>query len=205
MTSPDSRTEAAAPEVRVVDLRTVVGAAYAFAGCAAVVISLGVAPNADGLFGAALAALMVATAFTDARHFVVPNMLTGAAFVLALANAAVTGDTTAAADVGSSLMRAAATGGMFFALRAAYAALRERHGIGLGDVKLAAVAGAWVAWTTIPIVIEVAAVAAIGGYLFRQLSLGRPVRAAGRIPFGLYLAPAIWLGWLLEVTVLAAG
>jgi hypothetical protein len=29
------------------------------------------------------------------------------------------------------------------------------------------------------------------------------LRATGRLPFGLFLAPAIWLGWLLDATLLA--
>jgi leader peptidase (prepilin peptidase)/N-methyltransferase len=175
------------------------------AGGIAVAVSLAVAPGADGILGAALAVLMVAIALSDSRHFIVPNALTAAALVLALVNAAVSADDGIVEALGSGLLRAAVTGGIFFALRAAYAALRDRQGIGLGDVKLAGVAGAWVGWTTIPMVIEIAALAAIGGYLFRQLSHGRPVRAAGRIPFGLYLAPAIWLGWLLEATMLTTG
>ena len=28
--------------------------------------------------------------------------------------------------------------------------------------------------------------------------------ATARMPFGLFLAPAIWLGWLLEATLFAA-
>ena len=44
----------------------------------------------------------------------------------------------------------------------------------------------------------IAAVAALGTYLVRHYWLRRPVRRATRLPFGLFLAPAIWLGWLLQ-------
>ena len=91
----------------------------------------------------------------------------------------------------------------FFALRAVYHRIRGRQGIGLGDVKLAAVAGVWLEWTTIPIAIEIAALAALAGVAIRQLARGRPLHAQARLPFGLFLAPAIWLGWLLEATLLA--
>jgi hypothetical protein len=30
----------------------------------------------------------------------------------------------------------------------------------------------------------------------------RPLRLAGRLPFGLFLAPAVWLCWLLEVRLI---
>ena len=76
--------------------------------------------------------------------------------------------------------------------------LRGREGIGLGDVKLAGVAGAWLDWPIIPIAIEIAAVAALGAYLIRHFCFRRAVRPTTRMPFGLFLAPAIWIGWLLE-------
>jgi leader peptidase (prepilin peptidase) / N-methyltransferase len=93
----------------------------------------------------------------------------------------------------------------FLALRVTYHQIRGRQGIGLGDVKLAAVAGAWLEWTTIPIpiAIEIAALAALATIGTRQFARGRPLRATGRLPFGLFLAPAIWLGWLLEATLFA--
>jgi len=90
----------------------------------------------------------------------------------------------------------------FFGLRAVYRRLRGRHGIGLGDVKLAGVAGVWLDWSIIPVAIEIAAVAALGTYLIRHLWFRRALRPTTRLPFGLFLAPAIWIGWLLETTLL---
>jgi leader peptidase (prepilin peptidase) / N-methyltransferase len=94
--------------------------------------------------------------------------------------------------------------GCFFALRALYAWLRGREGIGLGDVKLAGAGGVWLAWSTIPVAIEIAALAALAVYVLRQLAGGDVMTATARMPFGLFLAPAIWLGWLLEATLFAA-
>jgi len=50
--------------------------------------------------------------------------------------------------------------------------------------------------------IEIAALSALAVYAFRQWVLGRPMRRMGRLPLGLFLAPAIWLCWLLEATLL---
>ena len=50
-------------------------------------------------------------------------------------------------------------------LMAGYRALRGRDGLGLGDVKLAAVAGAWLGLPVLFAAIELAALAAIGAYL----------------------------------------
>ena len=79
--------------------------------------------------------------------------------------------------------------------------MRGREGLGLGDVKLAGVAGAWLDWATVPLAAEVAALAALGCYVVGRISTGRPISATNRMPFGFFLAPAIWLGWLFEVAV----
>jgi leader peptidase (prepilin peptidase)/N-methyltransferase len=91
----------------------------------------------------------------------------------------------------------------FQVLRAGYRRLRGREGLGLGDVKLAGVAGAWLDWTMMPVAVEIAALSALVAYLLRVWIRRRPLRAAGRLPFGLFLAPAIWLSWLLQEILLS--
>ena len=99
-------------------------------------------------------------------------------------------------------MRGAVSALTFLSVRIIYRRLRGREGIGLGDVKLAGVAGAWLDWSIIPVAIEIAAVAALGTYLVRYVWFRRAVRPTMRLPFGLFLAPAIWISWLLETTLL---
>jgi leader peptidase (prepilin peptidase)/N-methyltransferase len=79
--------------------------------------------------------------------------------------------------------------------------LRGREGLGWGDVKLAGVAGVWLDLVMLPIAIEIAALGAIAVYLWRQYSRSRPLRLESRLPFGAFLAPSIWLGWLLEASL----
>ncbi|HYS49484.1 MAG TPA: A24 family peptidase [Xanthobacteraceae bacterium] len=179
-------------------------AAIGAVALAAAATSLAVAPGLRGVLGAGLALAMVAIAAIDARHFIIPDVLSGAAFALALANAAIDPWGTVLEGLGAALLRGAVLAASFFALRAVYYRIRGREGIGLGDVKLAGVAGAWLDWTTIPIAIEIAALAALAVYLLRQFAGRRPVSAMARLPFGLFLAPAIWLGWLLDATLLAS-
>jgi leader peptidase (prepilin peptidase)/N-methyltransferase len=184
-------------------LRT--GEIIAFAGVASIGVAASVILVPDdwrGVSGAGLAVLMVAIAWFDARRFIIPDELTAAALAFGLVYAAV-GDTEfwAQALVGSAL-RGAASALAFLGVRASYRRLRGREGIGLGDVKLAGVAGVWLDWSIIPIAIEIAAVVALGAYLIRYLWFRRAVRPTTRLPFGLFLAPAIWIGWLLETTVL---
>jgi leader peptidase (prepilin peptidase) / N-methyltransferase len=79
-----------------------------------------------------------------------------------------------------------------------YSRIRGREGIGLGDVKLAGVAGVWLDWSIAPVAIEIAALAALAAYTTRLLYKGRSVRPTNRLPFGLFFAPAIWICWLLQ-------
>ena len=87
----------------------------------------------------------------------------------------------------------------FLSLRVLYHRIRGYDGIGLGDVKLAGVAGVWLDWWVLPVAIEIAALAAIAVYAVRFLYGRRPsARLKAKLPFGLFLAPAIWVGWLLQ-------
>jgi leader peptidase (prepilin peptidase) / N-methyltransferase len=168
--------------------------ALGFAAFAVVAASLFAAPGVAGIFGAGLGILMLSIAVIDARHFIIPNALTLAALVLALINAGIREGWNGAI---MSVWRGAALALIFLVVRAAYRWLRGREGIGLGDVKLAGVAGAWLGWTMLPIAVEIAALAALAAYTVQWLRGGRAVQRTTRVPFGLFLAPAIWLCWLL--------
>ena len=149
---------------------------------------------------------MLAIAVSDLRHFIVPNVFTGTAFLLGLIAAALFGDPPGMQAVWAQavligVLRALATALPFLALMLAYEWWRGRPGLGLGDVKLAAVAGIWLDWITIVGVIEIAALTALAAYIVWRYVLRRPIAATTPLPFGLFLAPAIWFGWLAEVVL----
>jgi leader peptidase (prepilin peptidase)/N-methyltransferase len=89
-------------------------------------------------------------------------------------------------------------GAAFWLVRAAYGTLRGREGLGLGDVKLAAAAGAWTGWQDLPNVVLLAAVAALGLALVRAAHRRKGLAGTERIAFGAFLAPAIWVVWVLR-------
>jgi leader peptidase (prepilin peptidase) / N-methyltransferase len=173
-------------------------AAFAALACSIAIASLVAAPGTLGLFGGGLGVLMLAIAVADARAFIIPDKLTVAAILLALTNAANEGAGSMPENIAVAAWRGLALALAFFGLREIYVWVRHRHGIGLGDVKLAAVAGAWLDWTLIPVAIEIAALSALTFYLASQLVLRRPLCAAAKLPFGLFFAPAIWFCWLLN-------
>ncbi len=83
-----------------------------------------------------------------------------------------------------------------------YRAARGHDGLGLGDVKLAAAGGAWIGWTMLPVVIEIAALSALVVFLIAPRLAGRPAHWNARLPFGSFLAPAIWATWLIETRLI---
>ena len=182
--------------------RPLAACGIAAAAVAACVFSLIAAPGVGGILGAALALVAIAVAVIDARWFIIPNELSAAAFALGLMHAAVTEPSVLQAVLFAAL-RGAMIALLFLALREGYRRLRGRDGIGLGDVKLSAAAGAWLSWIAVPIAIEIAALAAIAAFAVRHYLGGRPLDAALKFPFGMFLAPSIWLAWLIDVTLLA--
>ena len=172
-------------------------AQYCLVGCVAltaIAASVLIVPGLAGVLGAGLGVVMLAIAVIDVRRFVIPNALTSTALGLALVSAGVQEQWD---GVLTALLRGAVAALSFLAARAIYRWLRQREGIGLGDVKLAGVAGVWLTWTMVPVAIEIAALAALAGYLLRWLA-GGPLQRQTRVPFGLFFAPAIWVCWLLD-------
>ena len=170
----------------------------AFALPAAILASLLAAPGPDGLCGACLAALMLAIAVSDTERYIIPNELTAAAVALALLRAATITPDAGWLGLAWAVIRAVAVALPLLALMAFYRRWRGRDGLGLGDIKLAAVAGAWLGWATIFAVLEVAALAALGAYLAVALLRRRALKGTAFLPFGAFLAPCIWLGWFAE-------
>ena len=177
--------------------------AWSLLGLIGAGLSIAVSPDARGLFGAALALLMLAIAISDARSFVIPDRFSITAFALALVFAAWFDGEPFPGAAAASLLRAAVTALPFFVLMVAYERLRGRPGLGLGDVKLAAVAGAWLDWYPIILAIEAAALAALAVYGVRRYLLHRPLDPTTAMPFGAFFAPAIWLSWLRDTAFLS--
>jgi len=171
---------------------------------AATAASLFAAPGPDGLFGALLAALMLAIAVIDSERYIIPNELSGAALVLALLRAGFVGPEADWHAVIWAALRALAVTLPLILLMTGYRRWRGRDGLGLGDIKLAAVAGAWLGFVTIFAVIELAALSALVAYAVNAYWRKRPLRAAAFLPFGAFLAPAIWIGWLAEALLNSA-
>ncbi len=89
--------------------------------------------------------------------------------------------------------------GVFWAIGRAYAALRGKEGLGLGDAKLLSAIGAWAGWTALPMTVLFGALASLAG-----AALAAALNGSGRLsaqteaPFGPGLALAGFIVFLLS-------
>ena len=103
----------------------------------------------------------------------------------------------------SEHLAAAAVGYLTLAgIAAAYRRLRGQEGLGLGDAKLLAAAGAWVGLLALPSVLLIACLAGFLGTGYLAAS-GERVHARLALPFGPALALGFWITWLYGPLVLA--
>jgi leader peptidase (prepilin peptidase) / N-methyltransferase len=165
---------------------------------ASTTVSIAVAPGWLGLAGAGLALVMLTIAVVDYRTFRIPNWLNLIGFILASIHAAALMPDAPLAALASASLRGTALAIVFLSLWLIYKCIRGREGMGLGDVKLAFVAGAWLDWAFIPVAVQLAAFAALTAYLFQYRFLGRSLSLTSRLPFGTFFAPAIWFAWICE-------
>jgi leader peptidase (prepilin peptidase) / N-methyltransferase len=144
--------------------------------CALVVIAKG--PDEDALLGLALVLLLVPITLIDLDHRIIPNRLTLTGAIVAPALLALT-----APEAIPEHLIAGAAGGGFFLL----AALAYPRGMGMGDVKLAAVLGLFLGRAVGPAVF----VALVAGTLVGAAVIARKGAQEGRktaVPFGPFLA-----------------
>jgi leader peptidase (prepilin peptidase)/N-methyltransferase len=148
-------------------------------------------PGFDAAAGAVLASVLIVLTVIDVRSFRLPDALTLPLTVLGIGFAQVLGwaswsDRVFAAAVGFLLL---------FVARALYYRVRGRQGLGLGDAKLFAAAGAWTGLEGLAGVLLsgcILALMCVGGLAMT----GRQVSARVALPFGPFLAAGIWLVWL---------
>ena len=134
---------------------------------------------------------LLALAWIDWDHLRLPDALTLPLVVAGLGAALLL-------DPGAAPEHAAAAALGYLALRGlavGYRALRGREGLGAGDAKLLAAAGAWVGVAALPTVVLGAALFGIGLAVATRLR-GHAVSRATPVPFGPGLCAALWLAWL---------
>jgi len=169
------------------------------AGLAGVALSLALLPLPASAFAAALAALAIFIAAVDIELLIIPDLANAAIFALGLVLTLIEAPRGGYAEaVLDALLRAAAAGGLLFLLRLAYARRTGVIGLGLGDIKLAAAGAPFLPWQTLPLALALAAGAGILVVVTRMVVRRESIDRRLELPFGAFLAPAIWLAFVLD-------
>jgi len=135
-----------------------------------------------GLVAILFSCVLVALAGIDLEHFLLPDLLTLPALVLGLL-VSLRADWIAPRQ---ALLGALLGGGALWLLARAWVLLRHEEGMGLGDVKMLAMVGAFLGWQGVLVTVFVGSLA--GALLGLSLiALGR-LDLGSRLPFGVFLA-----------------
>jgi leader peptidase (prepilin peptidase)/N-methyltransferase len=134
---------------------------------------------------------LLALAAIDLRHYLLPDVLTLPLIPAGLAIAYALDPALLPAHLLGALLGFVA----FVVIGQVYRRLRGRDGLGLGDAKLLAAAGAWLGWAALPSVVVIGAAAALLLAL-AQAQGGAKLALTGKLAFGPHLALAFWLVWL---------
>jgi leader peptidase (prepilin peptidase)/N-methyltransferase len=158
-------------------------------------------PLPVSVFAALVAVIAVFIAVVDLKHFIIPDAANATLLALGIALAlleAPPGGTAAA--LGDAVARGLVGGGALLLLRFVYSRLAGIEGLGLGDAKLAAGGALLLDWPTLPIALLIASAGGLLAIGARALGSRKMPDRVAEIPFGAFLAPAIWLAFMLERT-----
>lgn len=134
---------------------------------------------------------LLALAMMDLRELVLSDALT----LPLIAGGLATAYAIAPWSIWSHLLGAMAGYLLILAIRHVYSFARGRDGLGLGDAKLLAAAGAWLSWQALGGVVLIAALVTLGGAIAVGW-LRKNLAATTALPFGPGLALGFWLSWL---------
>jgi leader peptidase (prepilin peptidase)/N-methyltransferase len=145
----------------------------------------------DILLGLALVVVLVPVALIDFDHRIIPNKIMLPAAIAAL----VIGLITRPSGVPEQLIAGAAAGAFFLLFAVAYP-----RGMGMGDVKLAAVLGLFLGRSVaVALIVGVFVGAVVGGIVMARLGVAKGRKTA--VPFGPFLAFGGVVGLLVGPTI----
>jgi len=136
---------------------------------------------------------LLALAWIDAKYFLLPDALTMPLIGLGLMAAWL----LTPEDFLGHVIGMIAGYAVFALIALIYRRVRGREGLGMGDAKLLAVAGAWLSWSGLPSVLFLASAGALAvAVASGVMRSSHRLTLQDKLPFGPALAAAIWLVWL---------
>lgn len=140
-------------------------------------------------------ALLLAAAI-DLRVFILPNAITLPLIPVGLAANYLLSPERSVWDF---VIGAAAGAGLFFVIGLLYEKLRHRRGLGMGDIKLMAAAGAWLGWQPLSWLVLLATVFALALVLALRIG-GKAITGTTALPYGAPLAAAFFVLWIARLS-----
>jgi leader peptidase (prepilin peptidase) / N-methyltransferase len=185
------------------DLSTWEAIGCAVAGLLTALACSPTAPPAIAVLSGYLLFTAIAITIVDYRSFIIPDIFSLPAIPLGIVANLISADVGLhSSAVADSLIGAAVGGSSFYLLRSSYRRFRGFEGLGMGDVKLATAAGAWVGLEALPIVLFMATGAAVSAVAVRYvIGAKESITRTTPIPFGTFLAPSLWLIWFYRAVV----
>jgi len=149
----------------------------------ALFVQFGLRSKTIFLFLFLFTAALVAIAFIDLQHKIIPDVISLPGILIGLAFSFFP---SAAISPIEALIGVVGGGGFLLLVGTVFEKLTGREGMGGGDVKLLAMIGAWMGWKALPFILLISSLsgAVIGGVSLVATRQG--VRS--RIPFGPFLA-----------------
>jgi len=133
-----------------------------------------------------LAAPLVAVTFIDLAHRIIPDVISLPGIAAGIAATLVLSGLPVPAALMKSLWGILAGGGVLFAISWTYEKIRGREGIGGGDVKLAAMLGAFFGWKGVFFILLLGSL--LGSVTGLLLIAARRQGPQAAVPFGPFLA-----------------
>jgi leader peptidase (prepilin peptidase) / N-methyltransferase len=152
-------------------------------------------PSRTPLLSLGLGSVLVCLILFDLRYRWLPDTLTLPLTLIGILVGALQDH-----GLWSALTGAMCAGGGAWLLAEGFYRLRGIDGLGGGDVKLMAALGGWCGLELAPLAIASAALAALAVEIPLQLVRQGRLDRARHIPFGAYLATALYGAWLIKAT-----
>jgi leader peptidase (prepilin peptidase)/N-methyltransferase len=156
-------------------------------GFALVFLQAGRAVGLNFIAGALFTSALIVLGFIDAAHQILPDVITLPGFVLALAYSFFRSDLKPLA----ALLGAVVGAGFLLLVYGVYLLVRKKEGLGLGDVTMMLMVGAFLGWerTLFVLILASFAGAMFGIYLIAR----KGKNAQFALPFGSFIAPAAFV------------
>jgi leader peptidase (prepilin peptidase) / N-methyltransferase len=133
-----------------------------------------------------LTAPLICIAFIDLEHKIIPDMISLPGIAAGVATTLVISGPPYSAALITSFGGILAGGGTLFAISWVYEKIRHQEGIGGGDVKLAAMIGAFFGWKAVFLILLLSSLLGSIAGIFLMICLRRGSQAS--IPFGPFLS-----------------